>query len=205
MIAIIDYKAGNLQSVKNALDSLNIENTVTSDKSEISSCEGMILPGVGAFADAVKALKEYELWEFLKEYSGKKPLFGICLGMQLLFEKSYEFGENEGLGLLKGYVDKIDFKQGLKVPHMGWNSLSFVNASPIMEGVGEKDAFYFVHSYKANPQENDLIAYAEYGEKIPACVGRQNIFGSQFHPEKSGSAGLRMLKNFEKLCKKGGC
>lgn len=201
MIAIIDYGAGNIFSVKNALEHLGIDAKLTSDKSEIANADGVILPGVGAFGFAMEKLQESGLADIIKEQSAKKPLLGICLGMQLLFDKSYEFGEHEGLGLIHGYVDKIDAPD-LVVPHMGWNKLEKLNKCPMLENVGDDSYVYFVHSYKAFCDDNSIAAYCEYGGKVPALVyDGKYVYGAQFHPEKSGDTGLTMLKSFAAVCK----
>lgn len=201
MIAIIDYGAGNIFSVKNALEHLGIDAKLTYDKSEIANADGVILPGVGAFGFAMEKLQESGLADIIKEQSAKKPLLGICLGMQLLFDKSYEFGEHEGLGLIHGYVDKIDAPD-LVVPHMGWNKLEKQNICPMLENVGDDSYVYFVHSYKAFCDDNSIAAYCEYGGKVPALVyDGKYVYGAQFHPEKSGDTGLTMLKSFAEICK----
>lgn len=201
MIAIIDYGAGNIFSVKNALEHLGIDAKLTSDKSEIATADGMILPGVGAFGFAMEKLQESGLADIIKEQSAKKPLLGICLGMQLLFDKSYEFGEHEGLGLIHGYVDKI-VAPDLVVPHMGWNKLEKQNICPMLENIGDESYVYFVHSYKAFCDDDSIAAYCEYGGKVPALVyDGKYVYGAQFHPEKSGDTGLSMLKSFAEICK----
>lgn len=198
MIAIIDYGAGNTFSVKNALDHLCIQSVLTSDKAVIEAADKIILPGVGAFRAAMDMLKERDLVGILKEQAKKKPFLGICLGMQLMFEKSYEFGETEGLGLLKGYVDRID-EPDFVIPHMGWNKLVFSQNCPLFEGLYESYV-YFVHSYKAFCEDKDLYAYCEYGHRVPAVVGDgKYLYGCQFHPEKSGFDGLKILENFSEL------
>ena len=198
MIAIIDYGAGNIFSVKNALDYLGAECRLTSDKSEIESADKLILPGVGAFPAAMEMLVKSGLVDTIKEQAGKKPLLGICLGMQLLFEKSFEFEECEVLGLIKGHVDRID-EPGLVIPHMGWNKLVYNHSCPLFNGL-EESYVYFVHSYKAFCDDSELLAYCDYGSRVPAVVGDGGfVYGTQFHPEKSGAAGLQMLKNFSEL------
>ena len=189
MIGIIDYGAGNLFSVKNALDYLGVENCVTGDKEEIERADELILPGVGAFPDAMDMLEKKGLVEVICREAQRKPLLGICLGMQLLFEKSSEFGETKGLGLIPGQVVQIDSK-GLKIPHMGWNDLKVLNPCVMTEEMEEDAYVYFVHSFRA-----DTV----YGEKIPALVHRGMVYGAQFHPEKSGKTGLKMLENFARL------
>jgi len=208
MIGIIDYGMGNLSSVKNALDFINAESVISEDVDVLKSCDGLILPGVGAFPDAIKRLKDTGLDIFIKEYVKERPLIGICLGMQLLFDKSYEFGECRGLSLIKGEVVKLTAYENdpsYLIPHMGWNSLEFTpsgKASVLLKDTREGDFVYFVHSFKADKMnEEELLAYCQYGEKIPAVVtdGR-NVFGAQFHPEKSESVGISLLKTFCGLC-----
>ena len=199
MIAIIDYGAGNIFSVKNALDYLGLESRLTSDKADLEAADALILPGVGAFPWAVKKLTESGLVDTIKQQAAVKPFMGICLGMQLLFDKSYEFEECEGLGLIKGYVDKIP-EAGLVIPHMGWNKLEYANKCPLFEGLGDNEYVYFVHSYKAFCEDSELCAYVEYGGKVPAVVSDGKfVYGCQFHPEKSGKTGLKILENFAGL------
>ena len=198
MIAIIDYGAGNLFSVKNALDFLEEESIITADCREIRCADAVILPGVGAFPDAMRMLNEQGLAEVIKEEAQKKPLLGICLGMQMLFEKSYEFGETKGLGLIPGCVQLID-GNGLKIPHMGWNDLRVLNPCAMTEKM-PKDAYvYFVHSFRAETGDENISCYTVYHERIPALVHRGYVYGAQFHPEKSGAVGLELLKNFARL------
>ena len=198
MIAIIDYGAGNLFSVQNALCYLNETFCTTRDPAMLQSCDGMILPGVGAFPDAMRMLRESGLVPVIREEAGRRPLLGICLGMQLLFERGYEFEETEGLGLIPGAVRKIE-APGLKIPHMGWNDLTILNPCPLTADTRDGDYFYFVHSFLADTADENISCYATYGERIPALVRRGNVYGAQFHPEKSGEAGLLMLKNFARL------
>lgn len=199
MIAVIDYGAGNIFSVKNALDYIGYENRLTDKKEDIENADAIILPGVGAFPWAMEKLKESGLVDTIKDQSKKKPFLGICLGMQLLFEKSYEFEECSGLGLLKGKVDRID-EPDLVIPHMGWNKLVYNHDCPLFDGLTDDEYVYFVHSYKAFCDDKNLYAYCEYGNIVPALVsdGRY-IYGAQFHPEKSGETGLKLLKNFAGL------
>ncbi|MBQ8250086.1 MAG: imidazole glycerol phosphate synthase subunit HisH [Clostridia bacterium] len=198
-IGIIDYGMGNLHSVKNALDFIGADSFVSDDVNELSQADGLILPGVGAFPDAMARLSETGLDKFIREYVKTKPLIGICLGMQLLFDKSYEFRECEGLGLIGGEVVKIE-ETGLKVPHMGWNELSVVNPSPITSTLKTGDQVYFVHSYKAIVKDRaDLVAVTDYGSEVTAIVARGNVYGCQFHPEKSETVGLNILRNFWSL------
>ena len=198
MIGIIDYGAGNLFSVKNALDYLGVENCVTGDREEIEKADGLILPGVGAFPDAMDMLEKRGLTEVIRREALKKPLLGICLGMQLLFEKSFEFKETEGLGLIPGQVVRIDGK-GLKIPHMGWNDLRVLNSCAMTENMEKEPYVYFVHSFRAETEDENISCYTVYGEEIPALVHRGMVYGAQFHPEKSGKTGLRMLENFARL------
>ncbi len=199
MIAIIDYGAGNIFSVKNALDYLGLENKLTNKKEDLESADALILPGVGAFPWAMKMLRESGLVDTIKEQARLKPFLGICLGMQLLFEKSFEFEECEGLGLISGYVDKI-VEPDLVIPHLGWNKLVYNHKSPLFDDLSDDEYVYFVHSFKAFCNDENLYAYCEYGNKVPALVSDgKTIFGAQFHPEKSGKVGLKILENFAKL------
>ncbi len=200
MIAIIDYGAGNLFSVKNALDFLQKESTITEDVQEIRKADAMILPGVGAFPDAMRMLKEKGLDKVICEEAQRKPLLGICLGMQMLFETSYEFKETKGLGLLEGSVVPID-GGGLKIPHMGWNNLTVLNPCKMTEGLKEDAYVYFVHSFRAETKDENISCYTVYNEKIPALVQKGFVYGAQFHPEKSGSVGLGLLEKFADLAK----
>ncbi len=199
MIAIIDYGAGNIFSVKNALDYLGCENKLTAKKEDIIAADALILPGVGAFPWAMSELNKSGLVETVKEQARLKPFMGICLGMQLLFDKGNEFEECDGLGLVKGYVDKMD-EPDLVIPHMGWNKLEINRDCPLFNGLGKDEFVYFVHSYKAFCEDENLYAYCEYGSKVPAVVGDgKYVYGCQFHPEKSGETGLKILKNFAEL------
>lgn len=200
MIAVIDYGAGNLFSVKNALDYLDIKSCFTRKKEDIEKADAIILPGVGAFPSAMKMLNETWLVETIKSQAKIKPFLGICLGMQMLFEKGYEFEEAEGLGLISGCVDKIK-DTGLNIPHMGWNKLERLNDCPLIHGLPEDSYVYFVHSYQAYCNDENISAYCDYGVKIPSLVFNKNIYGAQFHPEKSGEVGLKILKNFSELIK----
>lgn len=202
MIAIIDYGVGNLFSLKSSFAFIDKEAVVTGDPEVIEKCDRIILPGVGAFSDAAKKLKESGLGDVVKEQAAKgKPVLGICLGMQLLFEKSYEYGEHEGLGLIKGNVRPIADVVGkdLKIPHIGWNALIFPKdkeKSPLYKYTNEGDFVYFVHSYYAADCDESITAVSEYGAMITASVQNGNIYGAQFHPEKSGNVGLGILKAF---------
>lgn len=196
MIAIVDYGAGNIFSVKNALDHLGIASRLTSDKAEIENADEIILPGVGAFGFAMQKLREADLVDFLRYQAKNKPFLGICLGMQVLFEKGYEFGEHDGLGLIEGSVQKIDAPD-LIIPHMGWNKLEKLNDCPLLQTVSDNDYVYFVHSYRAVCDDKSIAAYCEYGGRVPALVyDGKYAYGAQFHPEKSGEVGLGILKTF---------
>lgn len=201
MIAIVDYGMGNLKSVENALNLLNIESEITCDRNKILNSDGIILPGVGAFPDAIENIRNAGIDVTLKEAVEKgKPLLGICLGMQLLFEESEEIRTCSGLGFLKGKIKKMQVD--LKVPHMGWNSLIYERQSPILNGIEENSFVYFVHSYYAvTGEEGILNAYANYEVRVPGVVSKGKVFGLQFHPEKSGDIGLKMLKNFGEMVK----
>ena len=199
MIHIIDYGAGNLFSVRNALEYLHIENKITADPADLVQADGIILPGVGAFRDAMTMLNDSGFTEAIKnQVAAGKPLLGICLGMQMLFEKGYEFGETDGLGLIPGCVQLID-GGGLKIPHMGWNDLTVLHPCALSADVQNGDYVYFVHSYRAETSDDYISCYTTYNEKIPALVFRDHVYGAQFHPEKSGQVGMAILKNFAKL------
>ena len=203
MIAIVDYDVGNLFSLASSFAAIGAEVTVTGDAEVIRSADKIILPGVGAFADAAAKLRESGLDKVVcAEAHAGKPLLGICLGMQLLFEKSYEFGEHEGLGLIAGAVRPIAdvIPAELKIPHIGWNALHFVGEkSPLFRYLSEGDHVYFVHSYYAADCEKSVIATAEYGVPLTAAVADGNVFGCQFHPEKSGAVGLSILRAFSEM------
>lgn len=204
MIAIIDYGMGNLKSIKNALKLLNIESVSTSDKEVIRKAKAIILPGVGAFKQAMDNLKEKSLDTLIKEVAKEEKLIlGICLGMQLLFEKGFEGEEEEGLGLLKGDIKKLHPKERVKIPHMGWNKLIADNEDKNFSSSSSDKFVYYVHSFMATDYEDkDLVAYSNYGGlKIPGIVRKDNIIGMQFHPEKSGEAGLNLLKEFGEMVK----
>ena len=200
MLAVIDYGVGNLFSLQCSLKKIGAEAVVTDDENIIRAADRIILPGVGAFGDAVRKLRESGFFDVVIEEAQKgKPLMGICLGMQMLFDKSYEYGEYEGLGLIEGEIVPLkgEIPQNLDIPHMGWNALKFHNGkSELFKYINEGDCVYFVHSYFGINCENSLIASAEYGAQITAAVGKGNIFGCQFHPEKSGDVGLKILKAF---------
>ena len=199
MIAILDYGVGNLFSLRSSFAVIGAQAEVTADPDVIRNADRLILPGVGAFADAAEKLRNSGLDQVLIETAAKgTPLMGICLGMQLLFERSFEYGEHAGLGLLRGEVRPIAERipPELKIPQMGWNSLIFRKNSPLFRYIREGDFVYFVHSYSAVNCDDSLLAATEYGAELTACVGRDNIFGCQFHPEKSGTVGLNILRVF---------
>ena len=199
MIVIIDYGVGNLFSLKSSFDAIGIETIVSGDIEIIKKSEKIILPGVGAFCDAVKKLKDTGLYDvIIDEAKRGKPILGICLGMQMLFDKSYENGEYDGLGLIKGKIRPLGdvIPKDLKIPQIGWNFLKFKNKGhPLFKYINEGDYVYFVHSYYG-AECNSVIAYTEYGAPITAAVAKDNVMGCQFHPEKSGDVGLKILKAF---------
>lgn len=199
MIAIADYGVGNLFSLKSSFAAIGASAVVTSDRAEIEKADRIILPGVGAFGDASKKLSESGLGEVLINEAAKgKPIMGICLGMQLLFDKSYEYGEYKGLGLIHGNIKPISdvIPNNLKIPHIGWNELSFKKESPINKYINDGDFVYFVHSFYAADCDEYTVATAEYGAPLTATVQNKNVFGCQFHPEKSGETGLKILRAF---------
>jgi glutamine amidotransferase len=201
MIAIIDYGMGNLRSVQKGFEKCGHQATITNDPAMLAKAEKVVLPGVGAFGDAMAELRRRELVEPVREaiHSGK-PFLGICLGLQLLFETGYEDGQHEGLGLLPGEVRRFEVPREYKVPHMGWNELAIRRRAPILEGIAEGSHFYFVHSYYVAPSDTSVIAAeANYPEPFTAVIWRDNLFATQFHPEKSQADGLRLLKNFAEL------
>ena len=195
MIGIIDYGAGNLFSLKNALDFLDLKSIITAAPGEMRDADQLILPGVGAFPDAMRMLERSGLKETIIEEAGKKPLLGICLGMQILFDCGYEFEKTEGLGLIPGEVKRIE-APGLKIPHVGWNDIKTENECELSKGIRNGDMFYYVHSYKAVTEKRYISLRSEYGESIPGLVFRDKVYGTQFHPEKSGETGLKLLRNF---------
>ena len=202
MIAIVDYGVGNLFSLKCSLQAIGAEVTVTGDAQQLKKADKLILPGVGAFEDAAKKLRDTGLDTVIKEEAARgKPILGICLGMQLLFEKSYEYGEHPGLGLIPGSVVPMEgfLPKELKIPHIGWNALRMKKSSPLFRYIGEGDCVYFVHSYFAAHCEDFVIADTEYGQWLTAAVQRENVFGCQFHPEKSGTVGLNILRAFAEM------
>ncbi|MBE6024078.1 MAG: imidazole glycerol phosphate synthase subunit HisH [Cellulosilyticum sp.] len=203
-IAIIDYGMGNLKSVKKAFTALDLEAEVTNDPELILKADKVVLPGVGAFRDAIATLNTSGMSDAIHEVVKRgTPFLGICLGMQLVFEKSYEYGEYEGLGLLPGEI--VHFKpenmllptgESLKVPHMGWNTLEIVKPEPLFRGIKEQSSVYFVHSYYLETSADVVSCYTDYGSRIAVAAQKNNIFATQFHPEKSGPVGLQILKNF---------
>lgn len=198
MIVIVDYGVGNLRSVQKGFEKVGQTATVTSDPDVIRSASKVVLPGVGAFGDGMQELRKRELAEPVKQAIAEgKPFLGICLGLQLLFEVSYEGGRHEGLGVLPGEVVRFDLPPEYKVPHMGWNQLRIRRPAPILAGLGDGTHVYFVHSYYAVPREHqDIAAETEYGRAFTSVVCRDNIFATQFHPEKSQADGLKILRNF---------
>ena len=205
MIAIIDYDAGNIKSVEKALLALGEEVIVTSDAGQILEADGVILPGVGAFGDAMEKLKDFGQVEVIHQVVEKKtPFLGICLGLQLLFESSEESPGVKGLGILEGQIVRIPDGEGIKVPHIGWNSLTYPNKGRLFEGIAENSYVYFVHSYYLRAKEESIVTAAtEYGTYIHASVEKDNVFACQFHPEKSSDVGLTILKNFIQITKEG--
>lgn len=209
MVAIVDYGVGNLFSLTSSFAAIGAEVVVTADPTVLKAADRIILPGVGAFGDAAKKLRDCGLDAVLKELAADgKPLLGICLGMQLLFEKSYEYGEHEGLGLIKGAVRPITDvlpSTDYKIPHIGWNPLIFKQENPLFGSIKDGDCVYFVHSYYATDCEESVIATAEYGAELTAAVANDNVYGCQFHPEKSGAVGLAILKAFVDLKENEAC
>ena len=199
MVGIIDYGVGNLFSLRSSFAAIGEDVLVSSDPEALRKADHILLPGVGAFEDAVRKLRQSGLDEMVYEAAGQgKPLMGICLGMQMLFERSFEYGNHEGLGLLKGQVIPMEglLPEELKIPHMGWNALDFTRESKLFSHIKDGDYVYFVHSYYAAGCEAATIATAQYGAALTAAVEKENVFGCQFHPEKSGKVGLEILKAF---------
>jgi len=199
MIAIIDYGMGNLRSVQKGFEKVGVEAAVVGDPALVDRADGVVLPGVGAFADAMANLRAAGMDGAIhRVVEAGKPFLGICLGQQLLFEASEEWGYAEGLGVFPGRVCRLP--DGLKVPHMGWNQIEIQRPDPILEGIPDRSSFYFVHSYVVNPaQEGVVLTLTEYGARFASIVGRENIYGIQFHPEKSSALGLKILENFGKV------
>lgn len=201
MHVIIDYGMGNLASVERAFEKLGVDLKISSKTEDLRNAKSLILPGVGAFRDAIKLLDESGLSAVIKEEVAKgKYLIGICLGMQLLYEKGYEYGEYDGLGLIKGDIEYLDVN--LKVPHMGWNNLKFNKQDPILKYIKEDEYVYFVHSYYAVSDNQELVAYSDYEKMVPAIVRKNNVYGIQFHPEKSGETGQNILKAYKEIIEK---
>ena len=204
MVVIIDYGMGNLMNVYNALKYLNIPSKISNEISEIKASDKLILPGVGAFNKAMYNLNDMGLTDVIKDKVNKgTPLLGICLGMQMIFEKGYENGECDGLGFIDGQVKILEPKEKVKIPHIGWNRLEYNNQNDLIKGLEEDSFVYYVHSYAAtNVKDENLIGFSNYGGiKVPSIVCNDNIYGTQFHPEKSGEVGLRILKNFGEVIK----
>ena len=202
MVAIIDYGVGNLFSLRSSLREIGAEAVVTSDEKVIAEADRIILPGVGAFEDAARKLRDSGMAEVVKrEAAAGKPMMGICLGMQLMFDVGYEYGVHEGLGLIRGSVRPIAdvIPEGYKIPHIGWNLLKFKKESPLFKYIKEDDYVYFVHSYYAAECDEAVIAVTEYGAELTAAVANGNVYGCQFHPEKSGEVGMKILKAFMEL------
>ena len=201
MIAIIDYKAGNLNSVIKAFERIGVKNSIAQNQDDFKKADKLILPGVGSFKEAMFHLEQLHLIEILKEQVliRKKPILGICLGMQLLLEKGFEGGLCEGLGFIEGEVVQFEEHLNLKIPHMGWNELEIYQYKPLYEGINNKSDFYFVHSFYVKCKDEFVSAKTEYGHKFVASLQKENIFGVQFHPEKSQNLGLKLLENFTRL------
>lgn len=201
MIAIIDYQMGNLRSVQKGFERVGFAAEITSDPKRLAAADKVVLPGVGAFGDAMAELRTRGLVEPIRDIiAAGKPFLGICLGLQLLFDVGYEGGEHAGLGVLRGKVVRFDLPAGFKVPHMGWNQGRFVRPAPVLDGLADGTHFYFVHSYYVVPEDPALVAIeTTYGHPFCAMVWRDNLFATQFHPEKSQADGLRLLRNFAKL------
>lgn len=197
-ISIVDYGVGNLKSITNALSYLGFDTKVTGEARELEQSDAIILPGVGAFPDAAKKLRSTGLGRTITAQAGEKPILGICLGMQLLFDYGEEGEYCKGLGLVGGSIQRIQTQ--LKLPHIGWNTLEFPRKSPLFQGIEQGSTVYFVHSFAARAaREEDLLAVTDYGTQVTAAVGRDGVFGCQFHPEKSGEVGLAILKNFGEM------
>jgi|AntRauTorckE6833_2_1112554.scaffolds.fasta_scaffold00129_28 glutamine amidotransferase len=198
MIGIIDYGAGNLNSISKAIEHIGFNTEIVEEYVDIKQYEAVVLPGVGAFPGAIERLEKKDLVRFIKDFvKTKRPMLGVCLGMQLLFEYGYEDKKTKGLDLLSG--DVVKMKGNYKIPHIGWNELEIIKDDDLFKGLPKNPHFYFVHSYKLDQITDEVIAVTEYGGKVPAVVKKDNIIGFQFHPEKSGSNGLKLLENFGEL------
>jgi glutamine amidotransferase len=199
-IAIVNYGMGNLRSVEKSFERVGCEPLLTSDPAQLADADGLVLPGVGAFPKAMQRIGELGLADPIRSAAaGGTPVLGLCLGMQLLFERSSELGGAEGLGLLGGEVDRLQ-AEGLKLPHIGWSPVAWERETPLTAGLADGTPFYFVHTFVARPGSGELIGSASHGERFAAVVGRHPVYGTQFHPEKSSADGLRMLANFVSLC-----
>lgn len=203
MIAIIDYGAGNIQSVNKALKHIGCDAFITRDKEQILKADGAVLPGVGSFGDTMDTMNSFDIKDTVIEYTKSgKPFLGICLGLQLLFPESEESPGAKGLGIFDGTITKIPSGEGLKIPHIGWNSLDIKKTDGLFKGIDQNSYVYFVHSYFLNATDKNIVsAQTEYGVRIDAAVEKGNIFATQFHPEKSGETGLKILKNFADIVK----
>lgn len=201
MITIVDYQMGNLRSVQKAIERVGGDARISSDPKEIAGAEKLILPGVGAFGDAIAEIRRRDLQAPIVDFiAAKRPFLGICLGLQLLFERGYEHGQHKGLGVLAGEVVRFDLPASFKVPHMGWNTVTKTSPAPLLADTNDGTHFYFVHSYFVQPADSTVVALeCEYGEKFCAMVWSDNIFATQFHPEKSQDDGLKLLRAFENL------
>ena len=201
MLAIVDYQMGNLRSVQKGFERVGADAVITSDPSEIAAADKVVLPGVGAFEDAIGELHRRDLVNPIKDVITQgKPFLGICLGLQLLFDVSYEGGEFEGLGIVPGKVVRFDVASQYKVPHMGWNQAEIIRQAPILDGIEDKTYFYFVHSYYVAPDDDSVTAIkSDYDGEFCAMIWRDNLFATQFHPEKSQEHGLAVLRNFASL------
>lgn len=201
MINIVDYGMGNLRSVQKAFEKLGVQAEICTRAAELAGAEKMVLPGVGAFRDAISELRRQELvGPVLDHVASGRPFLGICLGLQLLFDVSYEDGQWEGLGVIRGKVVRFEDRPGLKIPHMGWNRLEFTKQCPLLDGIPDEAYFYFVHSYYVIPEDESVVAArAEHGGCFVSMIARDNVFATQFHPEKSQRVGLKLLSNFASL------
>ena len=200
-ITVVDYDSGNVRSVLKAVEFVGSEGVLTHDSDIMKNSDGVILPGVGAFGDCMDKLKKYNLVDTIKDViDSEKPFLGICVGHQLLFETSYEFGKHRGLGLIKGEVKRFPSKKGFKIPHMGWNRVEFVKDNKLFYGIESGSYFYFVHSFYGVALDNSEIARCDYIVEFTAALNKGNLWGVQFHPEKSQRVGLKVIENFCKIC-----